>query len=195
MLTSAWNGLGFVYDCFNNSESTLYLRDNNFIHGGTFRFKTLQDVFIHLELCYTLHERLFSKIHNRGTLKRQFIQKFKFCYYLLPVMSFQTSMTTSVIFWRILLSKWFWFLNNFHSLDKKCICLFLWFAEERESCRFETMWCWVNDVRIKIFGWTIPLTLLMSEENSFKKREFYYILDDYETIYGGYENSTVLNCA
>uniref|UniRef100_A0A671SKR8 Proteolipid protein 2 n=1 Tax=Sinocyclocheilus anshuiensis TaxID=1608454 RepID=A0A671SKR8_9TELE len=25
-------------------------------------------VFIHLELCYTLHERYFSKIHNRGTL-------------------------------------------------------------------------------------------------------------------------------
>ncbi len=52
-------------------QSRLFLlRDNNFTHGATFRFKTLQDVFIHLELCYTLHERSFSKIHNRGTLNR-----------------------------------------------------------------------------------------------------------------------------
>ncbi len=28
----------------------------------------ISNVFIHLELCYTLHERYFSKIHNRGTL-------------------------------------------------------------------------------------------------------------------------------
>ncbi len=33
-----------------------------------FRFKTLLDVFIHFELCYTLHERSLSKIHNRATL-------------------------------------------------------------------------------------------------------------------------------
>ncbi len=37
------------------------LKDNNFIHGAPldldFRFRTLQDVFISLELCYTLHER------------------------------------------------------------------------------------------------------------------------------------------
>ncbi len=53
------------------------------------------------------------------------------------------------------------------------------------------MWCWVNDVRIKNVGWTIPLTLLMSEENSFKKREFYYILDDLWKIMGLWK----LNCA
>uniref|UniRef100_A0A8C1GD27 FZ domain-containing protein n=1 Tax=Cyprinus carpio TaxID=7962 RepID=A0A8C1GD27_CYPCA len=33
------------------------------------QFKSLQDDFIHLEPCYTLHESSFSKIHNRGTLK------------------------------------------------------------------------------------------------------------------------------
>ncbi len=49
-----------------------HLRENNFIHGALFytqRLETLQDVFIHLELCYTLHERSFSKIHNRDTLQ------------------------------------------------------------------------------------------------------------------------------
>ncbi len=47
-------------------QSRLFLlRDNNFIHGA---LSDLKDVFIHLELCYTLHERSFSKIHNRGTL-------------------------------------------------------------------------------------------------------------------------------
>ncbi len=32
------------------------LRDNNFINGALSDLKS-QDVFIHLELCYTLHER------------------------------------------------------------------------------------------------------------------------------------------
>ncbi len=37
-------------------QSRLFLlRDNNFIHDALSEFKTLQDVFIHLELCYTLH--------------------------------------------------------------------------------------------------------------------------------------------
>ncbi len=30
-------------------------------------------------------------------------------------------------------------------------------AEQRHSYRFETTWGWVNDDRIFIFGWTIPL--------------------------------------
>ncbi len=30
-------------------------------------------------------------------------------------------------------------------------------AEQRHSCRFGTTWGWVNDDRIFIFGWTIPL--------------------------------------
>ncbi len=31
-------------------------------------------------------------------------------------------------------------------------------AEQRHSYRFGTTWGWVNDDRIFIFGWTIPLT-------------------------------------
>ncbi len=54
---------------FNDSESTLSFERQELYTRCTFRFKTLQDVFIHLELCYTLHERSSSKIHNRGTLK------------------------------------------------------------------------------------------------------------------------------
>ncbi len=46
-------------------QSRLFLlKDNNFIHGA---LSDLQ-LCIHLELCYTLHESSFSKIHNRGTL-------------------------------------------------------------------------------------------------------------------------------
>ncbi len=33
-------------------------------------------------------------------------------------------------------------------------------AEQRHSYRFGTTWGWVNDDRIFIFGWTIPLKLL-----------------------------------
>ncbi len=32
-------------------------------------------------------------------------------------------------------------------------------AEQRHSYRFETTWGWVNDDRIFIFGWTIPLSV------------------------------------
>ncbi len=35
-------------------------------------------------------------------------------------------------------------------------------AEQRNSCMFGTTWGWVNDDRIFIFGWTIPLNLLIS---------------------------------
>ncbi len=70
MLTSTWNGLGFVLKTtrFNDSESTLSFERQQLYTRCTFRFKTLQDVFIHLELCYTLHERSFSKIHNGGNI-------------------------------------------------------------------------------------------------------------------------------
>ncbi len=59
-----WAQCCFVYSRYRGKAifNTLYTQ-------CTFRFKTLQDVFIHLELCYTLHERSFSKIHNWGTLK------------------------------------------------------------------------------------------------------------------------------
>ncbi len=65
--------------CFKNDSFQWFRVDSFFwetITLYTFRFKTLQDVFIHLELCYTLHERSFSKIHNRGTLMFIFIPLF-----------------------------------------------------------------------------------------------------------------------
>ncbi len=68
MLMSTWNGLGFILKTtrFNDLDLTFFWEIT--LYTVHFRFKTLQDVFIHLELCYTLHERSFSKIHNRGTL-------------------------------------------------------------------------------------------------------------------------------
>ncbi len=51
----------------------------------TFRFKTLLYVFIHLELFCSdsaLHERSFSKIHNKGTLKTCIKIKYSFCSHL-----------------------------------------------------------------------------------------------------------------
>ncbi len=70
-MMSKWNCLRFVSE----NDSFQWFRVDSFFWETilytrcTFRFKTLQDVFIHLELCYTLHERSFSKIHNRGTLR------------------------------------------------------------------------------------------------------------------------------
>ncbi len=37
-------------------------------------------------------------------------------------------------------------------------------AEQRNSYRFGTTWGWVNDDRIFIFGWTIPLSGVMEEK-------------------------------
>ncbi len=34
--------------------------------------------------------------------------------------------------------------------------------EQRHSCRFGTTWGWVNDDRNFIFGWTIPLSLIIA---------------------------------
>ncbi len=43
-------------------QSRLFLlRDNNFIHGALSDLKTLQDVFIHLDRCYTPAWKLIKK--------------------------------------------------------------------------------------------------------------------------------------
>ncbi len=42
------------------------LRDKNFINSGLSDSKTFQDIFIHLELCYTLHEMKFYKLSSGG---------------------------------------------------------------------------------------------------------------------------------
>ncbi len=58
-----WLGIRYKMTRLNDSESTLSLEKQQLYTRCTFRLKILQDVFIHLELCYTLHERSFSKIH------------------------------------------------------------------------------------------------------------------------------------
>ncbi len=49
---------------FNDSEQTLSFERQYVYTRCTFRFKTLQDVFVHLDLCYTQHERWLSKIQS-----------------------------------------------------------------------------------------------------------------------------------
>ncbi len=57
-------GICFKKTRFNDSESTLSFERQLLYTWSTFRFKTLQNVSIHLELLHT--ERSVSKIHNRG---------------------------------------------------------------------------------------------------------------------------------
>ncbi len=84
--------------------------------------------------------------------------------------------TQRKIFWRMWETEQFWGTIDFHSiffptmevngapkqpgykLSSKYLPLCL--AEQRNSYRFGTTWGWVNDDRIFIFGWTIPLTLI-----------------------------------
>ncbi len=81
--------------------------------------------------------------------------------------------TQRKIFWRMWVTEQFWGTIDFHSiffpamevngapkqpgykLFSKYLPLCL--AEQRNSYRFGTTWGWVNDDRIFIFGWTIPL--------------------------------------
>ncbi len=94
MLMSIWNGLGFVLKTnhFNDSESTLFFESQYIYKRCTFRFKTFQYVFIHLEPCYRLHERSFSKINNRGTLIDG-LELLPFCYHE------ETNSSTSQVAW------------------------------------------------------------------------------------------------
>ncbi len=55
-----------------------------------------------------------------------------------------------------------------------CEYLSLCSAEQRHSYRFGTTWGWVNDDRIFIFGWTIPLNcLLFLKKKSFRSHNFF----------------------
>ncbi len=85
------------------------------------------------------------------------------------------------IFWRKFVTRLFWGTIDFHSREKKntmevngapeLLCfphsseyLPLCSAEQRHSYRFGTTWGWVNDDRIYIFGWTIPLRLRLGSK-------------------------------
>ncbi len=81
--------------------------------------------------------------------------------------------TQRKIFWRMWETEQFWGTIDFHSIFFPTMevndapkqpgfkltskYLPLCSAEQRHSCRFGTTWGWVNDDRIFIFGWTIPL--------------------------------------
>ncbi len=78
--------------------------------------------------------------------------------------------------WRKFVTRLFWSTIDFHSRkkntmevngDPELLCfthcseyLPLCSAEQRHSYRFVTTWGWVNDDRLFIFGWTIPLIWL-----------------------------------
>ncbi len=83
--------------------------------------------------------------------------------------------TQRKIFWRKFVIRLFWGTIHFHSREKEhtievnsapeLLCfphsskyLPLCSAEQRHSYRFGTTWGWVNDDRINIFGWSIPLS-------------------------------------
>ncbi len=82
--------------------------------------------------------------------------------------------TQRKIFLRKFVTRLFWGTIDFHSRKKitmevngapELLCfpqsseyLPLCSAEQRHSYRFGTTWGWVNDDRIFIFGWTIPLS-------------------------------------
>ncbi len=81
--------------------------------------------------------------------------------------------TQMKIFWRKFVTSLFWGTIDFHSrkinimevngAPELCFPLSseylpLCLAKQRHSYRFGTIWGWVNDDNIFIFGWTIPLS-------------------------------------
>ncbi len=72
-----------------------------------------------------------------------------------------------MIFWRMLVTKQFLLPNDFRSIfSLQWLPVSVWlhtffkissFMLNRNSYRFWATWGWVNDDRIFIFGWTIPL--------------------------------------
>ncbi len=86
--------------------------------------------------------------------------------------------TQRKLFWRMWETEQFWGTIDFHSIFFPTIevngapkqpgyklsskYLPLCSAEQTHSYRFGTTWGWVNDDRIFIFGWTIPLRLTLN---------------------------------
>ncbi len=111
-------------------------------------------------------------------LKGQFTQKWKFCHHLLTLKYFQTCMNVFVLLNtkedilknegnRAVLDQSIFFptmeVNGApkqpdYKLSSEYLPLCS--AEQRHSYRFGSTWGWVNDNRINIFGWTVPLKSL-----------------------------------
>ncbi len=83
--------------------------------------------------------------------------------------------TQRKIFWRMRETEQFWGTIDFHSIffpsievndapkqpDYKLTSKYLPLcSEQTHSYRFGSTWGWVNDDRIFIFGWTVPLRLI-----------------------------------
>ncbi len=86
------------------------------------------------------------------------------------------------MFWKKIVTRQFWVTIDFQSRKKntmevngapELLCfphsseyLPLCSAEQRHSYWFKTTWDWVNDDRIFIFGWTIPLSKKVTKSKS-----------------------------
>jgi len=111
----------------------------------------------------------------RKTVKGHSTQKFKFCHHLLILKMLQTCMSFCLLLNTkedIVKNDW-----NFGTIDFHSIFFLLWnygakklfgshcsskylllcSAEDINSYRFATSWGLVNDDRILIFGWSVPL--------------------------------------
>jgi len=115
---------------------------------------------------------------QENILKGYSTQNWKFCYYLLILKLLQTCMSfflllntkedvlkndlNQTVVWHHWLpsrkKKILWKSMEFGS-NRSSKYLRLCSAEERNSYRFATTWGWVNDDRIFIFGWSIPLSI------------------------------------
>lgn len=91
-------------------------------------------------------------------LKGYFTLKFKLCYYLFTLMSFQTSMAIFPL-WNIKKNLYIFLCPYNKSMGFSVVLVIelsiytqkLCSTEERECCRFGTIWWWVSDDRIYIF--------------------------------------------
>ncbi len=88
--------------------------------------------------------------------------------------------TQRKIFWRMRETEQFWIIVLFfptmevngapkqpdYKLSSKYLPLC---SEQTHSYRFGTTWGWVNDDRIIIFGWTVPLRLILCSRVTYLK--------------------------
>ncbi len=103
---------------------------------------------------------------HKETSEEMFGQKWNFCHYLLAFISFQTCMTFFLLWMpiNIFKKKRQWGPNNCLCVCVcvcVCMCVFCW----KNSYSFRRTWGWVNDNRIFIFEWSIPLTFIMHSKS------------------------------
>ncbi len=113
--------------------------------------------FTHPQVVPNLYECLCSAEHKRKIFWRKFVTR----------LFWGTSIVGKKIRWKSMMPQNCCFP---HSSEYLSLCS----AEQRHSYRFGTTWGWVNDDRIFIFGWTIPLNcLLFLKKKSFRSHYFF----------------------